>query len=133
MLTTHAHSTDVNVISWNRSEPLLVSGGDDGCLKIWDLRQFSKYKIGVCVAIVCVTSVWHRGEVAAVFHHHIAAVTSVEWAWHDPTVFASSGADNQVGTPPCGAKVLRWRPPCPPRWCSGTLQWRETKDRERVR
>ena len=43
MLNTHAHNTDVNVISWNRSEPLLISGGDDGCLKIWDLRQFSKY------------------------------------------------------------------------------------------
>jgi ribosome assembly protein RRB1 len=78
MLSTHAHSTDVNVISWNRSEPLLLSGGDDGCLKIWDLRQFKK------------------GEAAAVFRHHSAAVTSVEWAYHDPTVFASSGDDNQV-------------------------------------
>jgi ribosome assembly protein RRB1 len=43
MLTTNAHNTDVNVISWNHSEPLLVSGADDGSLKIWDLRQFGKY------------------------------------------------------------------------------------------
>lgn len=41
MLTTAtAHDGDVNVISWSRREPFLLSGGDDGALKIWDLRQF---------------------------------------------------------------------------------------------
>ncbi|CAI8026292.1 Glutamate-rich WD repeat-containing protein 1 [Geodia barretti] len=78
MLTTNAHNTDVNVISWNHSEPLLVSGADDGSLKIWDLRQFGK------------------GEASAEFQYHSGPVTSVEWAWHDSTVFASSGADHQV-------------------------------------
>ncbi|KAL5484641.1 hypothetical protein EMCRGX_G021171 [Ephydatia muelleri] len=78
MLTTHAHDTDVNVISWNRSEPLLVSGADDGTLKIWDFRQFKS------------------GVPAATFKHHTAAISSVEWHPSDSSVFASAGSDDQV-------------------------------------
>ncbi|XP_070579817.1 glutamate-rich WD repeat-containing protein 1-like [Ptychodera flava] len=78
MLTTTAHDSDVNVISWNGNEPFIVSGGDDGMIKVWDLRQFKK------------------GQAVAKFKHHTAPITSVEWNYKDSTVFAASGADNQI-------------------------------------
>ena len=73
-----SHESDVNVIDWNANEPFIASGGDDGYLKIWDLRQFAK------------------GQPVATFKHHAAPVTSVEWHHTDPTVLASSGADDQI-------------------------------------
>ncbi|XP_047454055.1 glutamate-rich WD repeat-containing protein 1 [Mugil cephalus] len=73
-----AHSSDINVISWNRSEPFLLSGGDDGLLKVWDLRQFK------------------AGRPVANFKQHSAPITSVEWSPADSSVFAASGADDVV-------------------------------------
>lgn len=43
MAVERAHDSDVNVISWNRNPStayLLVSGGDEGNLKIWDMRSW---------------------------------------------------------------------------------------------
>lgn len=79
MLTCeNAHSNDINVISWNRNEPFIASGGDDGVLNIWDLRQFeSKTPI-------------------ATFKHHTKPITTVEWHPHDSTVLATGGADDQI-------------------------------------
>lgn len=35
-----AHESDVNVISWNKGTSyLLISGGDEGQIKAWDLRN----------------------------------------------------------------------------------------------
>ena len=41
VVSVEAHDQDVNVISWNKGvEYLLLSGGDEGGLKVWDLRMF---------------------------------------------------------------------------------------------
>ncbi|BES98934.1 Glutamate-rich WD repeat-containing protein [Nesidiocoris tenuis] len=74
----NAHSSDVNVISWNKREPLVASGGDEGTIKIWDLRQFKS------------------GSEVAILKHHSDSITSVEWCPQESSVFASSGADHQI-------------------------------------
>lgn len=79
MLKVHAHEADVNVVSWNRSTSyMLASGGDDGTLRIWDLRNFTS------------------SEFVAHFKHHRAAVTSVEWCPHEASMLATTSADNQT-------------------------------------
>ncbi|XP_073458858.1 glutamate-rich WD repeat-containing protein 1 [Aquarana catesbeiana] len=79
MLTAiQAHDSDVNVISWSNNEPFILSGGDDGVLKIWDLRQFQK------------------GTSVAKFKQHTSPITSVEWHPTDGSVFAAAGADDQI-------------------------------------
>jgi len=80
MLTQgNAHFSDINVIDWNPSDPFIISGGDDGLVKVWDLRNFG----GI-------------SDPVASFKHHTAPVTSLEWHKDDSTVFASSGADDQI-------------------------------------
>jgi ribosome assembly protein RRB1 len=77
-----AHESDINVISWNKKEAaFLLSGGDDGAIKTWDLRQFGKSK---------------APQAIATFKHHVAPITSIEWHPTDSTVFGASGDDNQI-------------------------------------
>jgi len=50
MVVEEAHSTDVNCLSWNAKEShLLVSGGDDGSIKVH-----------ACVLCACVHVGWWK-------------------------------------------------------------------------
>ena len=78
MLTKRVHDADVNVMNWNKSDPFIVTGGDDGFIKVWDLRQLEK-----------------KGPVGK-FKHHTGPITSVEWHKTDRSVFAAASSDNQI-------------------------------------
>ncbi|KAJ7446420.1 WD40-repeat-containing domain protein [Mycena galericulata] len=81
-----AHESDVNVISWNRSSAfLLVSGGDEGGIKVWDLRNIKKAGTQDADPTPVVSFEWHK-----------APITSIEWHPTDDSVFAASGADDQL-------------------------------------
>jgi ribosome assembly protein RRB1 len=79
-----ASRVDVNVLSWNPTVSyLMVTGDDNGSTKVWDLRQFKKDGNG-------------KDAIVAEFNWHKEAVTSIDWSPHEGSVFASSGADEQV-------------------------------------
>ncbi|KAG6832534.1 hypothetical protein H0H92_000163 [Tricholoma furcatifolium] len=81
-----AHESDVNVISWNRSTSyLLLSGGDEGGIKAWDLRNVQKRG-----------SNGPSPKPVAAFDWHKAPITSIEWHPTEDSIFAASGADDQL-------------------------------------
>ncbi|XP_006454036.1 hypothetical protein AGABI2DRAFT_213648 [Agaricus bisporus var. bisporus H97] len=81
-----AHESDVNVISWNRTTTnLLVSGGDDGGIKAWDLRNVKKKGSGEPDPTPVAHFAWHSKP-----------ITSIEWHPTEDSIFAASGADDQV-------------------------------------
>lgn len=83
-----AHEQDVNVISWNKNtDYLMLSGGDEGSLKVWDLRNF-KPSSGAGAA--------EKPLAVATFTWHTAPISSVEWHPTEDSVFAASGRDDQV-------------------------------------
>ena len=105
------------MLDWNPNDPFLVSGGDDGMVKVWDLRNFG----GQC-------------DPVAKFKHHTGPVTSVEWHRDDSTVFASSGEDHQVrgGDPDILSCVMMYIVCHYFRWRSGTWPSSVTRRREKV-
>uniref|UniRef100_A0A5S6QG13 Glutamate-rich WD repeat-containing protein 1 n=1 Tax=Trichuris muris TaxID=70415 RepID=A0A5S6QG13_TRIMR len=74
----NAHDSDVNVIDVSNTQQLLISGGDDGAVKIWDLRTIKE------------------ANPVAVFKYHQGPINSVEWCPHERGVFAASSEDDVV-------------------------------------
>lgn len=83
MITVNAHEADVNVISWNCSTTyMMASGGDDGSLKVWDLRQLSSGEAPAPVAS---------------FSYHRGAITSVEWCPYEASMLSTTSSDDTLG------------------------------------
>ena len=75
--TNKAYDCDINVINWNKRNPyLVVSGGDNGELKVWDFRYFD---------IPMATFNWHK-----------KAITSVEWCPHEESSFLAASEDDSI-------------------------------------
>jgi ribosome assembly protein RRB1 len=71
-----AHKGDTNVLSWNPIVgQLLLTGGDDGSFKVWDIRATSRGALA--------NFKWHRGP-----------ITSVDWHPKDEAVLAVSSEDD---------------------------------------
>ncbi|KAF0991282.1 hypothetical protein HZS_7923 [Henneguya salminicola] len=79
LMQTRASETELNVISWSTFDPFVISGDDNGMIKIWDMRTLSE-----------------NCEYAAFFSFHTQPITSVEWHPSEFTVFAASGEDNII-------------------------------------
>ncbi len=95
MLTeSDAHTSDVNVISWNKHEPFIISGGDDGYIKVWDLRQLSVNQKRIFFSKF--ESFFQKKTPVASFKHHGSSITSIQWHPTDSSVFAAAGSDNQI-------------------------------------
>jgi len=82
-----AHSSDVNVISFNPhnigkkdvkvKNVLLASGGDDGAVKVWDIRRPNNPLID--------NIEWHKGP-----------ITSISWDPYDDSQLAVASEDNSL-------------------------------------
>jgi ribosome assembly protein RRB1 len=90
VVAPEAHDGDINVMSWNTSASssyLVLTGGDEGGLKVWDLRNMKPSKSS--------TSAGKSTPVAS-FNWHKSPITSVEWHPTEDSCFAASSADDSV-------------------------------------
>ena len=95
-----AHDSDVNVIGWNKiTTYLLLSGGDEGGIKVWDFRNIKRYAISLKLQssqLKHIISDAPAPAPVASFYWHKAPITSIEWHPSEDSIFAASGADDQV-------------------------------------
>ncbi|CAH8430566.1 unnamed protein product [Dicrocoelium dendriticum] len=85
-----AHPTDINVLSWNRLQSVnLLTGGDDGSLRIWDLRAVNR-QFAANQQSNAIPAYTH------IYEFHTQPITSVEWHPTDAGVFVATSEDDQV-------------------------------------
>jgi ribosome assembly protein RRB1 len=88
LAATEAHDSDINVMSWNTGASanyLIITGGDEGGIKVWDLRNMKGGKGGKTNATPVASFDWHK-----------APITSIEWHPTEDSCFAAASADDTV-------------------------------------
>lgn len=115
-VVNNAHESDVNVLSWNHHDSLIVTGGDDAALHVWSLKTiqvtqllFLLYYIILTpdyshrnyyghhsyneklIVIIVMIIVVQSGQPVARFKQHTGPITSVEWHPTDTTTFIATG------------------------------------------
>lgn len=94
-----AHSSDINVISWNRlTSYLLLSGGDHGEIKAWDLRNIreTQYVHTSSLGTIPLQNYPSSRAQVARFDWHKSHITAIEWNPNDDSAFAASGDDHRI-------------------------------------
>lgn len=80
-----AHAGDINCVSWNAAVSYLVAtAGDDGIVKVWDLRSFGGAKSSPTEPVGKFS--WHQGK----------PIASCQWDPHDESALVVAAADNTV-------------------------------------
>ena len=110
MQVTEAHSSDVNCVSWNENDShLLVTGGEEGAIKVWDLRMLNriadsrKSAEGAATGMLSVRagaegSMGEEAELVpiALFTYHSKAITSLMWHPTDVSVLLAASRDESI-------------------------------------
>lgn len=80
-----AHLGDINSLSWNTAVSYLVAtAGDDGIVKVWDLRSFGGARNSSTEPVGKFS--WHQGK----------PISSCQWDPHDESALVVAAADNTV-------------------------------------
>ncbi len=90
-LSVQVSHTDVNVISWSRTEPrLLATGADDGQWAVHDLDLWKKWKQASPDGST------PAPKPVASFNFHKEQITSIEWHPSDDSIVAVAAGDNTL-------------------------------------
>ena len=96
----HGRGVDVNVLGWNAlAGHMLASGGDDGGLRVWDLRTLASSADALGPAGAAGLGGGADGPPVppvAVFAWHAAPVASVQWCPYESSTLVTAGADGQI-------------------------------------